>query len=375
MKIVVVAFVARTGGALKILEGALEYAENGGSTDEWIFILSDQPVKGNRENVKIQRVARRYGGAFARLHAELCTVPRIIRGQDPDVVLSLQNTDHLGRGDRPLVIYMHQSLPFQTERSFSFLRREERGLAVRQHILGAVIRASVLRAQVTLVQTQWLVDYFRSAMPSVTTRKVGSPTNLSPSIGASHSDPVRGFLYPASAALYKDHKTLHEGIRILRSSGVSCPRVALTLERVQLEHAIGELTEEEASWYEFLGSISFSELEAHYATRILVFPSYIETLGLPLYEAQAFGHPIVAASTPFAREALEGYERVAFFMARDPKSLAGCLAAILRSDSSGHEGPEVMRDAPGHSSREGSHWEKVHDTLKSVTRRTNATSS
>jgi glycosyltransferase involved in cell wall biosynthesis len=40
----------------------------------------------------------------------------------------------------------------------------------------------------------------------------------------------------------------------------------------------------------------------------LVFPSYIETLGLPLIEAASLGIPLIASDLPYSREVLNGYE-------------------------------------------------------------------
>jgi len=40
-----------------------------------------------------------------------------------------------------------------------------------------------------------------------------------------------------------------------------------------------------------------------------LFPSYIETFGLPLIEAAAFGLPIGVANEAYAHEVLKGYNR------------------------------------------------------------------
>ena len=44
----------------------------------------------------------------------------------------------------------------------------------------------------------------------------------------------------------------------------------------------------------------------------LLFPSYIETLGLPLLEAAAFGLPVLAADVDYAHEVLKDYEGVRY---------------------------------------------------------------
>ena len=51
---------------------------------------------------------------------------------------------------------------------------------------------------------------------------------------------------------------------------------------------------------------------AQYARSVLVFPSYIETIGLPLLEARSVGAPILAADCLYARDGVEDYEKAEF---------------------------------------------------------------
>ena len=58
------------------------------------------------------------------------------------------------------------------------------------------------------------------------------------------------------------------------------------------------------------------------SARTLIFPSFIETFGLPLLEARESGAPVLAADTPFAREILANYEKAEFFPYDNPEILA-----------------------------------------------------
>ena len=62
-----------------------------------------------------------------------------------------------------------------------------------------------------------------------------------------------------------------------------------------------------------IGSIPYEELLTYYKRcNGLLFPSKLESFGLPLVEAAIFGVPVIAADLPYAREVLEGYEGVQF---------------------------------------------------------------
>lgn len=70
----------------------------------------------------------------------------------------------------------------------------------------------------------------------------------------------------------------------------------------------------------FAGAMSRQEVYKQYATSTLIFPSYIESFGLPLLEAKLTDAPIIAADTVFAREILDGYENVMYCDNNDIKS-------------------------------------------------------
>jgi glycosyltransferase involved in cell wall biosynthesis len=61
----------------------------------------------------------------------------------------------------------------------------------------------------------------------------------------------------------------------------------------------------------------------------LLFPSKLETWGLPLSEAKAFGKPILAANLPYAKETIGDYEKVSFFNPENPKELADFISQFV----------------------------------------------
>ena len=65
-----------------------------------------------------------------------------------------------------------------------------------------------------------------------------------------------------------------------------------------------------------------------YARSILVFPSYVETFGLPLLEARKSGTYILASDCSFSREILEGYEKALFFGETDYVQLGKYILSL-----------------------------------------------
>ena len=62
----------------------------------------------------------------------------------------------------------------------------------------------------------------------------------------------------------------------------------------------------------------------------LLFPSRIESFGLPLLEASALGLAVLASDTDFAREVLGGYPGARYVPAGDPQRWAEAIEELAR---------------------------------------------
>lgn len=69
-----------------------------------------------------------------------------------------------------------------------------------------------------------------------------------------------------------------------------------------------------------------------YESDVLIFPSYIESFGLPLIEAAVSGDIILAADTIFARELLKNYNNAYFFKYNDADSLSELMKKIINHE-------------------------------------------
>ena len=107
----------------------------------------------------------------------------------------------------------------------------------------------------------------------------------------------------------------------------------LTTTKQSLPRECEKIVDEVEDHITFLGSISHEEVMQMYCQSVLVFPSYIETYGLPLKEASLCGAPIIAADRPFSKEILENYPNKLFFSAMDSHMLAKQLELLFDKKS------------------------------------------
>jgi glycosyltransferase involved in cell wall biosynthesis len=339
MRIAVVNLVSTDGGGWTVLRDLHRFAVNPRHTHDWLFVLGPQELdEGDR--VRIARFPRAKAGPLGRLWVEAVGVGRAVRDFRPDVTVSLQNTLVL-RVPGPQMVYLHQTLPFQTAYRFSFFRRREFESAVRQHLHGRLIRKSVAAADGVFVQTEWMREAVsRSVSGRTPVVNVGLPGLTDEVI---EPEPSSGsasfFFYPAGPAVYKNFDRLHAAVRAATAAGATI-HVKLTLEEHEFRRLARIRPAEPLDSYDFLGRITHAQVEALYRQSALVFPSYIETVGLPMLEARQHGRHIIASDRPFSREVLAGYPNVEFFDPFDPAALARAMLRVSRGEVSLHHDPE-----------------------------------
>jgi glycosyltransferase involved in cell wall biosynthesis len=93
----------------------------------------------------------------------------------------------------------------------------------------------------------------------------------------------------------------------------------------------------------FLGKLTREMVFAQYQISDgLLFPSKLETWGLPISEAKAMQKPIWAADLPYAKETVGDYQEVVFFDPENPIALAELFRKWLNNSPiySGNKAPE-----------------------------------
>ena len=74
---------------------------------------------------------------------------------------------------------------------------------------------------------------------------------------------------------------------------------------------------------DLMGVVSYDTLLSMYkSATALLFPSEIETLGLPLIEAAALGLPIMVSDLEYAHDVIGGYEGASFVPTKDANKWA-----------------------------------------------------
>lgn len=352
MRIVVNDIAASKTGALSILMDFYHYVREHDTQNEWIFLVG-APFIEETERIRVLVMEEVKRSQKNRLKFDLLTGSKFIENLHPDVVFSMQNTLTRGKirkadGSRVRqVLYVHQPLGFQKTKRFSFVKKEEREYAVYQYLIGSLIDASVKRASQVIVQTQWM----KEAVQQKTRIAVDKIVNILPNVenlSAYRKECVfdrKSFFFPSGEILYKNHECVLKAAAILNKRGMTDFHIQFTLKG--LSDVTERIYEDPHHNVEWGGRIPREKVLERYNTDTLIFPSYIETYGVPLAEARQMNTIILASDLPFCHEVLEGYENAYYFNPFQEQELADLMeqvmqGKIVRKEITAAEKPESI---------------------------------
>jgi glycosyltransferase involved in cell wall biosynthesis len=240
----------------------------------------------------------------------------------PEIALSLQNTNFRLNKTCPNYVYYHQSIPLFPFK-WNCLKKDERPLWFYKNIYPFFVKLFINSQTEVFVQLNYIKDAFST--------KYNFPKDkihvVFPKIEISSSDENKkdainidknklNLFYPATLFFYKNHDILFKAFSMIDKK--LSQKIALYLS---VEFDFNTIYNFENIEIVSLGQIPRSEMFYWYTNvDALVFPSYIETLGLPLLEAASLGLPIVASDLSYAREVLEGYEGISYISYHDAKA-------------------------------------------------------
>ncbi|WP_195854017.1 glycosyltransferase [Aerococcus tenax] len=303
---------AESGGAVSVLEDYYEKVKD--TNEQWLFILSGYDLL-ETQNIKVKRVKWIKKSWFHRLFFDLIILPIIIYRLKPKLIFSLQNTIAPFTKVRQ-ELFLHQSLPY-TSIKFKFF--EEPKLWIYQNIIKIFINNSARKADIIYVQTKWiakeLVEQTKISPDKIKVIKTEINLLRNKKFCSAKANGKVSFFYPAAPLKYKNHQIVIESLSKLKKEELNKVEIYFTLESdmntitCEMSKKINELSLP----IHFIGYLSKIDVEKMYESSILLFPSYIETLGLPLMEARMKETPIIASDTEFSREVLDGYDNAEFF--------------------------------------------------------------
>ena len=317
------------GGPLTVLRDCVETAAR--ILPDWrIVVMAHDSTLLQTFGVEVRAFPQTKTSWLKRVVLEWVGFKRISEELDPDLWLSLHDMTPRVKARRQAV-YCHNPAPFSrpTLRDSWF---EPKYLAFA--LFYARLYASFIsRNHAVIVQQEWLREEFqrrfgvRRVIVAYPQAEVAR-TDIVKSDARSFRSPI--FLYPAIPRCFKNFEIIGQALAVLEQEPTWSGVVRWTIDGTEnrytrwLKVRFGHLRS-----LQWIGRQTKDEMRHEYErAACLVFPSRVETWGLPITEAKQARLPLLLADLPYARETVGSYDRVAFFDPQDPAALAFCMRQV-----------------------------------------------
>lgn len=258
-------------------------------------------------------------------------------------------------------VYCHNPAPFSSLKKRDVIYDWKYSLFVLFYRY--LYQMNILRNDYIIVQQEWMRNRFRE-MYGVQNVIVAHPgihestetsRIASPAVFPTNEKFV--FFFPAFPRVFKNVEILLEVGEILKHETIE---IWLTFSGDESRYArmlVGKAGD--TSNIKFLGKLTREQVFERYdAADCLVFPSRLETWGLPISEFKRTGKPMLLSDLPYAHETVGTYGNVHFFDTDNPEELAG----LMRSLSHGNL-PERAVTAASIAPPFASGWHELFDIL------------
>lgn len=337
MNIFVNATGAEIGGLYTIVDQFLMEIRNHDIRKQYyVFVSNNKFDRHQSENVKIIKVdAKKWHKRFIW---DAYGMRKWVRANFiyPDKIISLQNTPVKFNKKIPQLIYLHTSIPF-VPYNWNIRSKTERKMWFYKNIYPFFIKLFLNRNCEIIVQANWLQKAVSSFLEVPKERIHVIRPNVNISIDEfkgytiENSKKKKVYFYPAIDYIYKNHIALLQALELIKEQDHRA------YKDIKLIFTVGK-----ESWIykeacklgvegciEFIGQVDFKDVLRYYSSSdVILFPSYIETFGLPLIEAAYFNKTIICADEEYAREVLATYNGVDYVPS---KNIEGWVEAILSS--------------------------------------------
>lgn len=314
-------------GPLNIFRAAIQSAVQSCGQEHDIFAIVHTRELFDTPGVTYIEFPEIKSSWFRRIWFEYVTLQRLSKTLSARLWLSMHDTTPNVTAE-VRAVYCHNPSPFYRLRLNDVLLDPR--FALFALFYKYLYRLNIERNQSVIVQQDWLRRSFEQsfglrnvivARPSVDE----VPQSPPPTEHRSHSRFI--FFYPAFPRTFKNFELLLEAVWKLEQKRQDGIELWLTFDGSENRYAASLRKKyTDVRSVRWLGLLPRKKVfEAYGEANCLVFPSRLETWGLPITEFKTTGKPILAADLPYAHETVGNYGQAAFFDPYDSDVLADLM--------------------------------------------------
>lgn len=335
-KIVISAVNIIEGGALTILRECLQFLSKWDNNSCKIIAIVHNKNLCQFDNIEYIEVPWAKRNWLNRFYCEYYFLSKLNKTIKADIWLSLHDTTP-NIDAKVRAVYCHNASPFYspklTDIKYSY----------KEYLFSKFYRylynINIKKNSYVIVQQQWLRNEFSQLFKLPSSKIIVAPPiqkmnqvqRLNEDVSTAD---IKTFFYPAFPRTFKNFQDICDACLILSSKGIHNYRVIFTIDGSENKYARDIVKK-----YSHLTELSFSGLlkpkqvlEMYSITDCLLFPSKLETWGLPISEFIQFNKPMIIADLPYAHETSNGGKQIAFYEVSNPLHLANLMHSVINNN-------------------------------------------
>lgn len=364
MNVCVVATASRNGGALAIYNQFLSHLVRFIGNDKYLIIVDPRMPQKKIKGVEYLVIDT---SGLRRMYFDMSGFRKNLKFQMffVDVIVSFQNTSVFYNKNVPQLVYYHQSLPF-FKYHYNLFSKAGRTYFFYHYLYPNYVKFLSHKKVRYVVQTDYIKKCFLTRFTNVNEHNIYSffpdveRIDEKAVLDFEFEEDTFNFFYPASGNEYKEHATLVYSLHEMNRSHpdlIKKIRVHFTLDEINNSPLVTLIENFNLrQQFVFHGNIEHDALLSMMkSSNGLLFPSVIETIGLPMLEAAALGIPIVANDLPFVHSVIDDYEGVTFVKLHDYQQWSKAILSLSKE----------RKRFPALEQRESS-WPEVFKLIKTL---------
>ncbi len=331
------------GGPLTILNDCLDYINDfsNRNPDYHFTLFVHKKILVNTKKgarIKFIEFPKSRSSYLYRFYYEYFYFYRYSKRNKIDFWLSLHDISPILYKTKQAV-YCHNCAPFYKP-AFSDIFYQKRQLLFK-YFYNLVYRINIKSNSFIIVQQKWLKDKFIQLFDISSEKIIISNPLISENNHNKFNEKKLlnkpkeiSFFYPSFPRKFKNFEIICEAVKILKSKTNKKFVVYLTIDGSENKYSFFVRKKfNEISNIKFTGIIPIKEVFNYYKiVDCLIFPSKLESWGLPISEFKQFDKPILASNLAYAKETVGDYSKVNFFDPDDSNELSNYMLDIINKN-------------------------------------------
>ncbi len=279
-----------------------------------------------------------------RLFYEYIYFKRYSKDKDIDIWFSVHEITPNVKAKKRFV-YCHNPTPFYKAKI-----KEGFKLYLFSKLFKYIYRINIHKNNGIIVQQDWIRKEFKKMFnldSVIVARPNQTASNFHPE-DKTEDNKKYTFIFPSFSRAYKSFETICEASEILKEKNVNNFEVILTIDGTENKYS-----KKIVDKYKYIENIKFVGLQEqkklfdmYNSSNCMIFPSKLETWGLPISEYKLTGKPIILADLPYAHETVGQYNKASFFEIENYNQLSEIMLKEINNTNTYIQTQEVYVEKP-----------------------------